>query len=77
MSLFLRSSLIFFVFTNIFFSQTDLLNEIDFDQDIEVSSVFKSLKLVFRIRSDDHTDSDTWDVPMERSSITDSGNDNL
>ena len=45
MSLFLRSSLIFFVFTNIFFSQTDLLNEIDFDQDIEVSSVFKSLKL--------------------------------
>jgi hypothetical protein len=46
MSLFLRSSLIFFVFTNIFFSQTDLLNEIDFDQDIEVSSVFKSLKVV-------------------------------
>ena len=46
MSLFFKSSLIFFVFTNIFFSQTDLLNEIDFDQKKEVTSVFKSLKVV-------------------------------
>lgn len=46
MSFYLRISFLFFVFTNLSFSQTDLLDEIDFDQDNEVSSVFKSLKVV-------------------------------
>ena len=43
MSLFLKSNLIFFVFTSIFFSQTDLLNEIDAMIDLTVIGLGKRL----------------------------------